>query len=924
MEKSKEADTLTEWNLNSPLLNELKILECLSEHDGISTYLAVHESTGKEYIFKNISIPASQTQVDGLRYSGAIQTAGEAQAYYEKVVADFKAELEALNRLAECGSISAYRVFHIQPKEEEVGFDIHLLTDRKQSLAEYMDTVSMTHLKAANLAMDLCNDLADLRQAGYIHCNIKPENIFLNNQGHFMIGDIGLFRVEDLKYAAVPERMLNKFSAPELFDAMQAPNTTVDIYTVGLILYSIYNGNHSPFEDEKTSAKGASEMRLNGTALPAPIYADYEMAAILLKACAFAPEERYQSPEELKEALMDYAQRNEPHDTIIVPPIIADEDTQLTEEAMNEDIEPVQFAAVDELGEDFVRHFSPDTEGLNEIIEAINEELAEESDDESAEGSQEDTEPADSDETASEEEAAESDADEEEVIEEPAEEEEITKQKKKAPFWVWIIVAVLVLAGALTAAYFLLVPNVVAINQEVIHTDSIELSLDANHGAEVFVATATDTYGNTVNAEIVEDKLVFRGLNPGTQYTVKLSMKNGLGVRGTDSVLVTTASATEILYFGAKPVSESQVELYFTIAGHDQDHWKVQYGTSEIDMVESMFSGHSAVISNLKPNSQYTFTLVGTSELSLTGKIQLSYNTTVRVSVEQVLAQSNAEGVTLSWTYEGEAPAEWTVICYGPDGFRQEEIVSEPTIHFADLEKEKVYTMEIFCDGMATAASKTIRTADATISNLSANTEDGKLILSWETEEELADGWMVLCTLADDPNVRQIINSTQTQVSLAGLLPESKYNIEVQTGSGMAVNGESTLEVTTPKAIRFADYGLSSTYIGLFVAPDTEAWTYRNLASPRTAFSGSETIAFAMEAMSGIRSSEDSVDITVTVCGADGSLASLKSYSGVWDEMWDNKLFVGTPKETPQESGSYTLEIFFNGAIAGSTKFSIN
>lgn len=927
---------MSEWNLNSPLLAEMRILECLSEHSGISTYLVIHEPTEKEYIFKTVSIPASQKQVEGLRYSGAIQTTGEAQAYYENVVADYKSELEALKRLSECGSICAYLAFHIVPKEEEVGFDVHLLAERKQTLAEYTEQVSMTHLKAANLAMDLCTALSDLRQAGYIHCNIKPENIFLNNQGHFMIGDTGLFKANELKYAVVPDRMLNKYAAPELFDVMQTPNTTVDIYTVGLILYNIYNGNHSPFEDEKTSTKGASEMRLSGSTLPAPIYADYEMASILLKACAFAQEDRYQTPDELKQALLDYAQRNEPQDAIIVPPIVADEDTLITEEAMNEDIEPVQFTTLDDLGEEFIRHFSPDTEGLNEIIESIKEETEANTitEAESQEASESATTMVEenSDDTSAEAEPGNADAPKvdaeissEDEAERSEDEPSAPKQKKKPPFWIWIIVAVVLLAGAIGAAYFYFVPTVESISQTAISTDSFELSLEASHGIEYFAATATDTYGNTVKSQTVDGKLVFEGLNPGTQYTVQLTMNNGFGVRGTDSVLVTTATATEILYFGAKPISETQVELSFNIAGHDLESWKVRYGTSELDMVETVFPGHSVVIANLKPNSNYTFTLIGSNEISLTGNVQITYDTTVRVSIDQILAQSSADSVTLNWKFDGEAPESWKVICIGPDGTPNETTVQEPTITFTDFEKEKIYTIEVFCDGMPTAARKIIRTADATIEGLSAEeTEDNKISVSWTSQDVLEDGWMIVCSLKSNPEMIHTISTQETSAVLEGLLPESEYNIEVQTGSGMTVNGESTLSVTTPPAAKFSDYGLTSTYIGLFVAPDSETWTYRNLASPRTAFSATETIAFAMEAMSGIKASEDDVSIMIVLRTSDGTLVNSKTYWSVWDEMWDNKLFVGTPEATPQEAGNYTLEIFFNSALAGSTTFSIN
>jgi GntR family transcriptional regulator/MocR family aminotransferase len=77
-----------------------------------------------------------------------------------------------------------------------------------------------------------------------------------------------------------------------------------------MLLYRIYNGYHAPFEDEQTGVSASEERRRAGEALPAPLYADYELAGILGKACAFDPAERYQTPAELREALCRYLARN--------------------------------------------------------------------------------------------------------------------------------------------------------------------------------------------------------------------------------------------------------------------------------------------------------------------------------------------------------------------------------------------------------------------------------------------------------------------------------------------------------------------------------------------------------------------------------------------------------------------------------------
>jgi hypothetical protein len=61
------------------------------------------------------------------------------------------------------------------------------------------------------------------------------------------------------------------------------------------------------------------------------------MAAIIQKACSFQMEDRYQTPAEFKEALVDYMKRNQVGDDPIAPPVQAEE-TQIDPEATDEEI----------------------------------------------------------------------------------------------------------------------------------------------------------------------------------------------------------------------------------------------------------------------------------------------------------------------------------------------------------------------------------------------------------------------------------------------------------------------------------------------------------------------------------------------------------------------------------------------------------
>ena len=100
----------------------------------------------------------------------------------------------------------------------------------------------MTQSGAVNLGVDLCSALCSLREAGLIHRNVKPSNVYLSSSGHYLLGDLGIAKIDELKYCSMPETMLSSFSAPELFSLLGTIEPTTDIYSVGMILYRIYNG----------------------------------------------------------------------------------------------------------------------------------------------------------------------------------------------------------------------------------------------------------------------------------------------------------------------------------------------------------------------------------------------------------------------------------------------------------------------------------------------------------------------------------------------------------------------------------------------------------------------------------------------------------------------------------------------------------
>lgn len=302
---------MSEIKLISPLLDDYDIGGSISDHTGVSCYPAMKKETTDRYIIKNVSIPASRTQLDALLLTGAYPDADSASAYFREMADATVAELETLKMLSKSDGFTAYDNWQIEKKENSAGYDVCMIGTYKYSLRKFLQHQPITHLAAVNLGLDLCQALSVCRKAGYLYVDLKPNNIYVEDR-NYMIGDLGFIRLDGLKYATLPEKYCSQYTAPEALDVFGILTPTLDIYALGLILYQAYNGGALPFAGEFAPIERFDP----------PIFADYEMTEIILKACDPDPAARWQDPDEMGQALVSYMQRNGANDTPIVPPVI--------------------------------------------------------------------------------------------------------------------------------------------------------------------------------------------------------------------------------------------------------------------------------------------------------------------------------------------------------------------------------------------------------------------------------------------------------------------------------------------------------------------------------------------------------------------------------------------------------------------------
>jgi len=287
---------------------EWKVIEQLGEGSFGSVYKVIrveHDITSTAAV-KVISIPRSDAELSSLRMEGLSEI--EIRSYYESTVTSIVNEIKLMESMKGTSNIVSIEDFKVIEKNDRIGWDIFVRMELLTSLNDYISDKKMSENEIIKLGQDICSALELCARRNIIHRDIKPENIFISSFGDFKIGDFGFARKLEKANDSLTRKGSPNYIAPEIYTSKDY-DATVDIYSLGLVLYKLLNNNRFPFLDPNAQLiqyqdrKLAIDRRLRGDALPSPINASPEMAKVILTACAYKSSERFQSPIDFKIAL---------------------------------------------------------------------------------------------------------------------------------------------------------------------------------------------------------------------------------------------------------------------------------------------------------------------------------------------------------------------------------------------------------------------------------------------------------------------------------------------------------------------------------------------------------------------------------------------------------------------------------------------
>ncbi|HKA89748.1 MAG TPA: serine/threonine-protein kinase [Haliangiales bacterium] len=271
-------------------LGNYRIVQKLGSGGMGTVYLAEHPLIGKRVALKVIHRDLSMNQ---------------------EAVARFFHEARAVNQIGHehIVDITDYGQTH----EGEYFFIMELLSGR--SLADLMRLEgALTPERALHIGAQVADALAASHAVGIVHRDLKPDNVFLihrRGDGDFVkLLDFGLAKIShESGGEGITRRGVilgtPQYMSPEQCESMSAVDPRSDVYSLGILLYQMTTGS-VPFDGDgmgeiliRQVNEPPQPPRARNPYIPVPV------EAVIMRALAKRPDDRFQSMGELQAALLD-------------------------------------------------------------------------------------------------------------------------------------------------------------------------------------------------------------------------------------------------------------------------------------------------------------------------------------------------------------------------------------------------------------------------------------------------------------------------------------------------------------------------------------------------------------------------------------------------------------------------------------------
>ena len=191
---------------------------------------------------KVLSIPKNKSDIQELRYNGYDDAS--ITEHFKNHLADIVKEYNLMAQLKGCPNVVYCEDVRYIQDENGIGWDIYIKMELLKPLAAAL-AMPVDEQQVIKIGIDICNALILCKEKGIIHRDIKPQNLFVSDDGTYKLGDFGIAKSIERTMGGTRTGTYN-YMAPEVYNN-QPQGTALDQYSLGMVLYWILNNRRVPF-----------------------------------------------------------------------------------------------------------------------------------------------------------------------------------------------------------------------------------------------------------------------------------------------------------------------------------------------------------------------------------------------------------------------------------------------------------------------------------------------------------------------------------------------------------------------------------------------------------------------------------------------------------------------------------------------------